>query len=154
MLYIPPHELTPLFADAAGERAMGTVLDTSSPAFAAANKGDVYRGLALLFGKRYITQYQPVKNAEGQVIAIVFVGVDITHSWNVMREKILKSMGLSEDELKTLPPDEQNAIEAEIAKRIKEMLLEQQEAKNTPQKSDQATTMAAAFWAASAKSAI
>ncbi|WP_240321794.1 Cache 3/Cache 2 fusion domain-containing protein, partial [Serratia marcescens] len=43
----------------------------------------------LLFGKRYITQYQPVKNAEGQVIAIVFVGVDITHSWNVMREKIL-----------------------------------------------------------------
>ena len=24
MLYIPPHELTPLFADAAGERAMGT----------------------------------------------------------------------------------------------------------------------------------
>ena len=37
-------------------------------------------------------------------------------------------MGLSEDELKTLPPDEQNAIEAEIAKRIKEMLLEQQEA--------------------------
>lgn len=72
-----------------GERAMGTVLDTSSPAFAAANKGDVYRGLALLFGKRYITQYQPVKNAEGQVIAIVFVGVDISHSWNVMREKIL-----------------------------------------------------------------
>ena len=71
-----------------------------------------------------------------------------------MREKILKSMGLTEDELKTLPPDEQNAIEAEIAKRIKEMLLEQQEAKNTPQKSDQATTMAAAFWAASAKSAI
>lgn len=72
-----------------GERAMGTVLDTASPAFAAVNRGEVYRGLALLFGKRYITQYQPVKNAEGQVIAIVFVGVDITHSWNVMREKIL-----------------------------------------------------------------
>lgn len=72
-----------------GDRAMGTVLDASSPAFAAVNKGEVYRGLALLFGKRYITQYQPVKNAEGQVIAIVFVGVDISHSWNVMREKIL-----------------------------------------------------------------
>lgn len=71
-----------------GDRAMGTVLDASSPAFAAVNKGEVYRGLALLFGKRYITQYQPVKNAEGQVIAIVFVGVDIS-LWNVMREKIL-----------------------------------------------------------------
>ena len=61
-----------------GERAMGTVLDTASPAFAAVNRGEVYRGLALLFGKRYITQYQPVKNAEGQVIAIVFVGVDLS----------------------------------------------------------------------------
>jgi len=61
-----------------GDRAIGTVLDTTSPAFAAVTKGEVY-----------ITQYQPVKNAEGQVIGIIFVGVDITHSWNVMREKIL-----------------------------------------------------------------
>jgi len=72
-----------------GDRAMGTVLDVSSPAFAAINKGEVYRGLAVLFGKRFITEYQPVINAEGQVIGIIFVGVDITHSWNVMREKIL-----------------------------------------------------------------
>lgn len=70
-----------------GDRAMGTILDTASPAYAAVTKGEVYRGLALLFGKRYITQYQPFKNAEGQVIGIIFVGVDITHSWNVMREK-------------------------------------------------------------------
>ncbi|MFW0977025.1 methyl-accepting chemotaxis protein [Leclercia pneumoniae] len=72
-----------------GDRAMGTMLDVASPAYAAVTKGEVYRGLALLFGKRYITQYQPVKGADGQVIAILFVGVDITHSWNVMREKIL-----------------------------------------------------------------
>jgi methyl-accepting chemotaxis sensory transducer len=72
-----------------GDRAMGTVLDPASPAYSAMKKGDVYRGLALLFGKRYITQYQPVKNRDGQVIGIIFVGVDITHSWNVMREKIL-----------------------------------------------------------------
>ncbi|MEB6379597.1 Cache 3/Cache 2 fusion domain-containing protein [Leclercia adecarboxylata] len=72
-----------------GDRAIGTVLDPASPAWAMVTKGEVYRGLALLFGKRYITQYQPVKDAGGQVIAIIFVGVDITHSWNVMREKIL-----------------------------------------------------------------
>ncbi len=72
-----------------GDRAIGTVLDHASPAWAVVTKGEVYRGLALLFGKRYITQYQPVKDAGGQVIAIIFVGVDITHSWNVMREKIL-----------------------------------------------------------------
>lgn len=45
-----------------------------------------------------------------------------------MREKILKSMGLTEDELKALPPEKQEAIEAEIAEKIKEMLLRQQEA--------------------------
>ncbi|MGP3594044.1 methyl-accepting chemotaxis protein [Vagococcus sp. WN89Y] len=72
-----------------GERAIGTRLDRASPAYVPVVKGEVYRGLALLFGKRYITQYQPVKDTSGATIAILFVGVDITHSWNVMREKIL-----------------------------------------------------------------
>ena len=72
-----------------GDRAIGTKLDKASPAFAPALKGETYRGLALLFGKRYITQYQPVKNNNGNTIAILFVGVDITHSWEIMRNKIL-----------------------------------------------------------------
>ena len=72
-----------------GERAIGTQLDRESPAFDNARRGEVYRGLVSLFGKRYITQYQPVKDATGDVIAILFVGVDITDSWQVMREKIL-----------------------------------------------------------------
>ena len=53
-----------------------------------------------------------------------------------LREKILKSMNLTEEKLKTLPPEQQNAIEAEIARKVKEFLLDQQEqAKNqtTPQ---------------------
>lgn len=72
-----------------GDRAIGTKLDKASPAFAPALKGETYRGLALLFGKRYITQYQPVKDNNGNTIAILFVGVDITHSWEIMRSKIL-----------------------------------------------------------------
>ncbi|SFT93997.1 Methyl-accepting chemotaxis protein [Kosakonia arachidis] len=72
-----------------GDRAIGTKLDKASPAFAQALKGETYRGLALLFGKRYITQYQPVKDNNGNTIAILFVGVDITHSWEIMRSKIL-----------------------------------------------------------------
>lgn len=44
-----------------------------------------------------------------------------------MREKILESMGLSEEELKTLPPEKQKAVEEAIAEKIKEMLLRQQE---------------------------
>ncbi|XTZ37964.1 methyl-accepting chemotaxis protein [Salmonella enterica] len=72
-----------------GDRAIGTKLDRASPAFTPVMKGDVYRGLALLFGKRYITQYQPVKDSSGVTIAILFVGVDISRSWEVMRNKIL-----------------------------------------------------------------
>ena len=73
-----------------GERAIGTQLDSASPALAPVLRGDIYRGLALLFGKRYITQYQPVKDASGKTIAILFVGVDITRSWDIMRDKILQ----------------------------------------------------------------
>lgn len=72
-----------------GDRAIGTKLDRASPAWEPVTRGEVYRGLALLFGKRYITQYQPVKDATGKTIAVLFVGVDITSSWQVMREKIL-----------------------------------------------------------------
>ncbi len=72
-----------------GERAIGTRLETTNPAFTSMMNGEAYRGLALLFGKRYITQYQPVKDASGTTIAILFVGVDISRSWEVMRNKIL-----------------------------------------------------------------
>lgn len=75
--------------EADGTRALGTILDHKSPAWSVVSKGEVYRGPARLFGKRYITQYQPVKDSKGDVIAILFVGVDISASWQTMREKIL-----------------------------------------------------------------
>lgn len=72
-----------------GTRAVGTQLDRASPAWLPMSKGETYRGLTKLFGKRYITQYQPVKDGQGNVIAVLFVGVDITAPWQLMREKIL-----------------------------------------------------------------
>ncbi|MCQ4105636.1 Cache 3/Cache 2 fusion domain-containing protein [Erwinia persicina] len=72
-----------------GERAIGTQLDPNSPAWQPIQKGDIYRGVALLFGKRYITQYQPVRDETGRVIAILFVGVDISKQYAVIREKVL-----------------------------------------------------------------
>ncbi|MDK3206253.1 Cache 3/Cache 2 fusion domain-containing protein, partial [Escherichia coli] len=61
-----------------GTRAVGTQLDRASPAWLPMSKGETYRGLTKLFGKRYITQYQPVKDGQGNVIAVLFVSVDIT----------------------------------------------------------------------------
>ena len=43
-----------------------------------------------------------------------------------MREKILASMGLTDADLKALPPDKQQAVEAKIAERIKDTVLNQQ----------------------------
>ena len=46
-----------------GSRAIGTLLDRKSPAYALVASGRIYTGLATLFGKRYITQYKPVSDA-------------------------------------------------------------------------------------------
>ena len=42
-----------------------------------------------------------------------------------MREAILKQMGLSEDDIAKMPPEQQSAIEAAIKEKVKEKLLEQ-----------------------------
>ena len=77
-----------------GERAIGTRLDHSSPAWKRALNGEIYQGVSMLFGQRYITQYQPVKDSSGNVIAILFVGVDITKQYALIRNKVLsKTLG-------------------------------------------------------------
>ena len=57
-----------------GSRAMGTILDAKSPALAMINKGEAYYGDATILGKSYITGYEPIKDASGNVIGIYFVG--------------------------------------------------------------------------------
>lgn len=61
-----------------GERAVGTALDKSSPAYPALRAGRTYVGLTTLFGKQFITQYEPVRDAAGKVVGALYVGVDIT----------------------------------------------------------------------------
>ncbi|TKC81319.1 HAMP domain-containing protein [Trinickia terrae] len=61
-----------------GSRAIGTLLDRKSPAYASLMAGKVFSGLATLFGKRYITQYKPVTDASGKLVGALFVGVDVS----------------------------------------------------------------------------
>ncbi|WP_337025536.1 methyl-accepting chemotaxis protein [Pantoea anthophila] len=72
-----------------GSRAIGTQLDRTGAAWKSVHEGRTYQGLATLFGHRYITQYQPVKDESGRVVAILFVGVGIDKQYALMREKIL-----------------------------------------------------------------
>jgi len=61
-----------------GQRAMGTVLDHAHPAYKLMLAGQPYTGRAVLFGKPYMTHYEPIKNADGKIVGILFVGNDIS----------------------------------------------------------------------------
>ena len=71
-----------------GERAVGTQLDRASPAYAALRAGRTYVGLTTLFGKQYITQYEPVRDAAGQIVGALYVGVDISRDVAFLKERI------------------------------------------------------------------
>jgi methyl-accepting chemotaxis protein len=61
-----------------GERAIGTLLDRAHPGYKATLEGTSYIGFANLFGRQYITEYDPIRDAAGKVIGISFVGLDIS----------------------------------------------------------------------------
>jgi methyl-accepting chemotaxis protein len=63
-----------------GQRAVGTPLDRSQPAYRDALSGTEHTGFATIFGKQYLANYHPVRDAAGRTIAILFVGLDVTAS--------------------------------------------------------------------------
>ncbi|MHC8323290.1 methyl-accepting chemotaxis protein [Pseudomonas sp. GB2N2] len=65
-----------------GTRAIGTLLDHANPAYARLIAGQSYVGRALLFERSYMTQYTPVRDSGGKVIAVLFVGFDYTDAQN------------------------------------------------------------------------
>ncbi|SFC78744.1 methyl-accepting chemotaxis protein [Massilia yuzhufengensis] len=71
-----------------GERAVGTRLDRNSPAYAVLRDGRSYIGLATLFGKQYITRYEPVRDGAGKVVAALYVGVDISADMALLKDRI------------------------------------------------------------------
>jgi methyl-accepting chemotaxis protein len=69
-----------------GERAMGTLLGKSHPGYQGFLRGVSFVGRAKLFGKDYMTQYDPIKDSSGNVIGILFVGVDFTVQLERLKE--------------------------------------------------------------------
>ncbi len=94
-----------------GTRAIGTVLDHQHPAYNRLLGGDGYVGRALLFERFYMTQYTPVRDASGRVIAVLFVGFDYTDAQNVQFDNLKRfrigatgSLALLDDQSKWLVP--------------------------------------------------
>ena len=71
-----------------GSRAIGTMLERDHPAYSGLLQGIGYAGKAELFGKDYMTSYQPLKDSKGNVIAVLFVGLDFSDNLKGLKDKI------------------------------------------------------------------
>ncbi|GHC73294.1 methyl-accepting chemotaxis sensory transducer [Pseudorhodoferax aquiterrae] len=60
-----------------GTRAVDTLLGLQHPAYARMLAGESYVGMAQLFGVPYMSRYQPVRDAAGQVVGILFIGFNM-----------------------------------------------------------------------------
>ncbi|WP_406854647.1 Cache 3/Cache 2 fusion domain-containing protein [Alsobacter sp. KACC 23698] len=57
-----------------GSRAVGTILDPKGKAIAALRTGGKFAGEVDILGKPYLTAYEPMQDARGDVIGIYYVG--------------------------------------------------------------------------------
>ncbi|EJM15117.1 methyl-accepting chemotaxis protein [Pseudomonas sp. GM21] len=94
-----------------GNRAIGTLLDHANPAYARLMAGQSYVGRALLFDRSYMTQYTPVRDGGGKVIAVLFVGFDYTDAQNAQFANLKRfrigqtgSLALLDEQSKWLVP--------------------------------------------------
>lgn len=78
--------------DPQGNRAVGVVLDRSHPAYALNQAGERYFGNTTLAGRKFVFDYRPIRDAQGSIIGIFAVGLDISR-FRVM--SLAESLGLS-----------------------------------------------------------
>ncbi|MGA8787131.1 MAG: Cache 3/Cache 2 fusion domain-containing protein, partial [Polaromonas sp.] len=82
-----------------GERALGTLLDRKSAAYTMLRAGKKFVGRVMLFGRPYMTVYMPVRDAADQIVAVLYIGLDISAqeaslSAAVSQTKVFSSGGL------------------------------------------------------------
>jgi len=61
-----------------GERAVGTLLDRKSAAYEPLRSGKKFVGRVMLFGRPFMTVYMPVRDASDKVVAVLYIGLDIS----------------------------------------------------------------------------
>jgi len=81
--------VTTSLKNAQGQRAIGTLLGRQHPGYQQLISGQPYIGEAHLFGTDYMTRYSPVRGADGQVSAILYVGLPISDVLSALRKNLL-----------------------------------------------------------------
>jgi methyl-accepting chemotaxis protein-2 (aspartate sensor receptor) len=74
-----------------GERAVGTLLDRKSGAYPVLREGKRFVGRVMLFGRPYMTVYEPVRDAAGRVVAVLYIGLDISRQQASFGEAVGKT---------------------------------------------------------------
>ena len=64
--------------NAAGERAMGTLIPVGHPANSLLKSGKPYSARETWFGKPYIVKFEPIVDLQNQVVGALFIGFDLT----------------------------------------------------------------------------
>ncbi|ODC04007.1 hypothetical protein BFW38_11135 [Terasakiispira papahanaumokuakeensis] len=73
-----------------GSRAYGTWLGKQHPGYEKLISGQRYEGLAMLFGKLTLSAYEPVKDNNGDVIAVLYVGSDVSAVFDEIKTSLGK----------------------------------------------------------------
>ncbi|GAB2863628.1 methyl-accepting chemotaxis protein [Pseudoduganella ginsengisoli] len=102
-----------------GERAIGTKLAADHPGYRKVLDGQAYAGPANLFGNMYMTSYEPIKDAAGKVIGILYVGVSFEDSLRSLKDKV-NAMKLGES-------GQFYALEARANKDLGKLLIHRKE---------------------------
>jgi methyl-accepting chemotaxis protein len=80
-----------------GSRAVGTILDPNGKAIAAIREGKSFYGAVNILDKPYITLYEPLADASGEVIGIWYVGYPLGAFLGKIEQKIGRSETLETD---------------------------------------------------------
>jgi methyl-accepting chemotaxis protein len=76
--------------NAQGQRNMGTLLE-AGPALEKARTGEPYTGRTVVEGKPYMGYYLPSKDAGGKVIALLFIGNDISVFEGMLEKQVAQT---------------------------------------------------------------
>jgi methyl-accepting chemotaxis protein len=77
--------------DTNGKRAVGTRL-TDNVYEVAVKKGETYYGRRDLFGKNYVTAYEPIRDPSGKIIGVLFVGTEEGQTLDVVKKSIRETV--------------------------------------------------------------
>lgn len=74
--------------NADNERVIGTALDHKHPAYALILEDKPYTGRARLFGRDYMTHYEPLVDVQGKTVGILFVGQNYGDGLAALKDRL------------------------------------------------------------------